>query len=81
MAAADDARRFDEIVAHLHDEDPGFTAAFHEERPPPARAWTWVGAVFCLAALLMLAFGGVKGAVLAVLPWLIGMGCVLKGRG
>ncbi|AGL17993.1 DUF3040 domain-containing protein [Actinoplanes sp. N902-109] len=72
---------FEDIVANLHREDPGFTAAFQEERRPPGRAPMVIGAVLCLIALAMLAFGGVKGAVLSVLPWLAGMVCVLKGRG
>jgi hypothetical protein len=81
VAESEDARRFDEIVARLHEEDPGFTAAFFEEARPPGRGWLIVGVVLCVVALVMLAFGGVKGAVLAVFPWLCGMACVLKGRG
>ncbi|WP_305783123.1 DUF3040 domain-containing protein [Symbioplanes lichenis] len=78
----DDARRFDDIVARLHHEDPGFTSAFQEEpHRKPGRTRMLIGIGFCLVALGMLAFGGVKGAVLAVLPWLVGMACVLKGQG
>ncbi|WP_067510414.1 DUF3040 domain-containing protein [Actinoplanes sp. TFC3] len=78
---ADDEPSFEKIVANLHREDPGFTAAFHEQRRPPGRVPLIIGVVLCLVALGMLAFGGVKGAVLSVLPWLAGMAFVLKGRG
>ncbi|GAA2503108.1 DUF3040 domain-containing protein [Winogradskya humida] len=82
MAAdPDDAKRFDDIVNNLHQEDPGFTSAFQPERRPPGRVPLLIGIALCLVALAMLSFGGVKGAVLSVFPWLIGMGFVLKGRG
>jgi hypothetical protein len=76
-----DSSSFEEIVANLHREDPGFTAAFQQERRPPGRTPLIIGVILCLVALGMLAFGGVKGAVLSVLPWLAGMVLVLKGRG
>ncbi|AGZ41763.1 hypothetical protein [Actinoplanes friuliensis] len=74
----DDAenRRFGDIAARLRDEGVG--------RPAPRRRRPWAliaGVVFVAAAILLLAFGGVKGAVLAIVPWLLGMACVLKGRG
>ncbi|MFI7599912.1 DUF3040 domain-containing protein [Actinoplanes sp. NPDC049681] len=81
MADPEETRRFDDIVAHLHEDDPGFTAAFHEPRRPPGRLPIIIGAVLCAVALALLMFGGAKGAVLAVLPWLAGMAFALKGRG
>jgi Protein of unknown function (DUF3040) len=80
-SSSDDNRSFDDIVRRLHAEDPGFTAAFHEPRKPPGRTPLIIGAVLCLGAILLLAFGGVTGAVLAVFPWLAGMAFALKGRG
>ena len=81
MADPEDNRRFEDIVARLHAEDPGFTSAFHEPRKPPGRVPLIIGVVLCLGAIALLAFGGVKGAVLAVIPWLAGMAFVLRGRG
>jgi len=81
VADPDDNRRFDDIVKRLHAEDPGFTAAFHEPRKPPGPVPLIIGAVLCLGAIALLAFGGVKGAVLAVIPWVLGMAFALKGRG
>ncbi|MEV4642116.1 DUF3040 domain-containing protein [Actinoplanes sp. NPDC049548] len=80
MADPDESHRFDDIVAHLHEDDPGFTAAFEETRTP-GRLPLAIGAVLCAGALALLMFGGVTGAVLAVLPWLAGMALALKGRG
>ncbi|MEV4708436.1 DUF3040 domain-containing protein [Actinoplanes sp. NPDC049316] len=77
----DENRRFDDIVRRLHAEDPGFTAAFHEPRRSAGRIRLVIGAVLCLGAILLLAFGGVTGAVLAVIPLLAGMAFALKGRG
>jgi hypothetical protein len=39
------------------------------------------GIALCLIAIGLILFGGVKGAVYAVLPWLLGMFCVVKSRG
>jgi hypothetical protein len=39
------------------------------------------GVVCCAAAAAVLLFGGVSGAVLAVLPWLAGMVLVVLSRG
>ncbi|MEV8504063.1 DUF3040 domain-containing protein [Actinoplanes sp. NPDC051475] len=81
MADPEETRRFDDIVAHLHEDDPGFTAAFHEPRRPPGRPPLVIGVILCAVALALLMFGGLAGALLAVLPWLAGMALALKGRG
>jgi hypothetical protein len=38
------------------------------------------GLALCVAAVLLIAFGGPKGAVIAVLPWLAGMIMVIRSR-
>jgi hypothetical protein len=73
MPDPEESRRFDEIVAHLRAE--GFRP---EHR---GRLLLTAGIVLCLTALGLILFGGVKGAVYAVLPWLVGMFCVVKSRG
>jgi hypothetical protein len=80
VADADEPRRFEEIVAPLRAEAP-----FAD--PPPQRsarrshAMLIAGVVCCAAAAAVLLFGGVSGAVLAVLPWFAGMVLVVLSRG
>jgi hypothetical protein len=71
--ADDEARRFEEIVAHLRDPPP--------DRPARRRRVLFVtGVICCLAAIAIMIFGGVEGTVLAVFPWLLGMILVVTGR-
>jgi hypothetical protein len=73
MPDPDESRRFEEIVSHLRDE---------ESRPKhPGRTLLIIGTVLCLCAVGLILFGGVKGAVYAVAPWLLGLFCVVKSRG
>jgi hypothetical protein len=64
---------FDEIVAPLREE------RFTERRP--RRGLFVAGVVCCLAAVAIFVFGGVEGAVIAVIPWIAGMLLVVAGRG
>ena len=73
MPDPEESRRFDEIVAHLRDEESG--------PKHPGRLLLIIGIALCLSAVALILFGGVKGAVYAVLPWLAGMFCVVRSRG
>ena len=63
----EEERRFAEIVAE-----------FRARRR--ARVVLLAGIALCLAAIALIAFGGVEGAVLAVIPWLAGLILVVRGR-
>jgi hypothetical protein len=63
----DEERRFAEIVAE-----------FRARRR--ARVVLLAGVALCLAAIALIAFGGVEGAVLAVIPWLVGIIMVVRSR-
>ncbi|MFG1607327.1 hypothetical protein [Actinoplanes sp. NPDC049265] len=63
---------FDEIVAHLREEQ--FTV-----RRPRRRLFI-AGVVCCLLAVAIFIFGGVEGAVIAIIPWIAGMLLVVAGR-
>ena len=63
----DEDRRFAEIVSELRGRRRG-------------RASLLAGITLCLIAGALIAFGGVKGAVLAVLPWLVGIILVVRSR-
>lgn len=63
---------FDDIVAGLQAETG---------RRRRRRTGLWIGVGLCATAAVMVAVGGPKLAVLAVLPWLAGMFLVVKSRG
>lgn len=63
----DEERRFAEIVAD-----------FRARRR--ARVVLLAGVALCLAAIALITFGGVQGAVLAVIPWLAGIIMVVRSR-
>lgn len=63
----DEERRFAEIVAD-----------FRARRR--ARVVLLAGVALCLAAIALITFGGVEGAVLAVIPWLAGIIMVVRSR-
>ena len=63
----DEERRFAEIVAD-----------FRARRR--ARVVQLTGVALCLAAIALITFGGVEGAVLAVIPWLAGIIMVVRSR-
>jgi MFS superfamily sulfate permease-like transporter len=80
MPDPDESRRFADIVSRLGAEDARFAT------PAQARARTrshrlfLAGLVLCLLAGGLIAFGGVKGAVLAAIPWILGIILVVRGR-
>lgn len=76
MPEDDEARRFEDIVADLRDEMQ--VSAPH--RPARRRKMLIAGILCCLVAIALISFGGIKGAVLAVIPWLAGMFLVVAGR-
>ena len=78
MPDKDESRRFEEIVAGLRQEDPRFAAG--APRRSRGRVSLAAGIALCAVAAGLVALGGVKGAVLAVLPWLIGLVLVFKSR-
>ncbi|WP_189079459.1 hypothetical protein [Mangrovihabitans endophyticus] len=45
-----------------------------------ARLRLVVGVALCLTAAALITFGGIKGAVIAVIPWLIGLVLVVRSR-
>ena len=63
----DEARRFQEIVAHLRVRRPG-------------RTTLRLGVALCLMAVALITFGGVEGAVIAVIPWILGLILVVRSR-
>jgi len=63
----DEERRFAEIVA-------GFRA---QRR---ARVVLLAGVALCLVAMALITFGGVEGAVLALIPWLAEIIMVVRSR-
>lgn len=67
MSHADDERQFAEIVAQLRSRTR-------------ARRVLIAGIVLCVVALLLITLGGVEGAVLAVLPWILGLILVIRGN-
>jgi len=64
-------RDFDEIVAGLQAD---------QRQRRRRRGTLFTGVFFVAVAIALLLAGGVKGAVYAILPWLIGMFLVIKGR-
>jgi hypothetical protein len=64
--------QFDDIVAGLQADT---------RRRRRRRTGLWLGVALCAVAAVLVAIGGPKGAVLAVIPWLIGMFLVVRARG
>ena len=74
----DEARAFDHIASQLRRDDPRFA----EENPPArrrrGRIMLLTGVALCAVAVLLIAVGGPGGAVIALLPWLVGMIVVIR---
>lgn len=67
MPDPDEERRFAEIVEQFRVERRG-------------RIILFLGVALCLGAVALIAFGGPKGAVLAVVPWLLGIVLAIRSR-
>jgi hypothetical protein len=80
MPDPDEARRFSDIVARLGAEDPRFATKAQARARARGRLLFAAGLVLCLLAGGLVAFGGVKGAVLAAIPWILGLVLVVQGR-
>ena len=80
MPDPDESRRFADIVSRLGAEDSRFATPAQTRAQARGRRIFWTGILLCLLAGSLIAFGGVKGAVLAVLPWFLGLVLVVRGR-
>ena len=80
MPDPDESRRFSDIVARLGAEDPRFATPAQARARARRRRLFVAGLLLCLVAGGLIAFGGVKGAVLAVIPWILGIILVVRGR-
>ena len=76
----DESRTFARIVSQLRREDPRFAADVSAARRRRSRILLLTGLALCAAAVLLVAFGGPKGAVIAVVPWLAGLVAVIRSR-
>jgi hypothetical protein len=76
----DESRAFARIVSQLRRDDPRFAAGESGARRRRGRILLLIGLALCAAAVLLIAFGGPKGAVIALLPWLAGMVAVIRSR-
>jgi hypothetical protein len=76
----DESRAFARIVSQLRRDDPRFVADEPAARHRRGRILLLIGLALCAAAVLLIAFGGPKGAVIALLPWLAGMVAVIRSR-
>jgi hypothetical protein len=72
-----ESRRFEEIVAGLR-KDPRF--ALPRRVPAADRVSLAIGVLLCVTAAALVAVGGVRGAILAVVPWVAGIILVLRSR-
>ena len=67
MPDRDDERQFAEIVGQLRSRQR-------------ARRVLAAGIALCVVALLLITLGGVKGAIFAVVPWILGLILVIRGN-
>ena len=80
MPDNDESRAFARIVSQLRREDPHFAAGESDSTKRRGRTLLLIGIVLCAAAILLIAFGGPKGAVIAIAPWLAGLIAVIRSR-
>ena len=69
-----ESRHFESIVERLQVSDP------HLGRRRRGRWSLAIGVTLCVAAVALIALGGVKGAVLAAGPWILGLVLVVRSR-
>jgi hypothetical protein len=77
---SDESRAFARIVSQLRREDPRFAAAGPAARRRHGQVLLAIGIALCLVAVLLIALGGPKGAIIALPPWLLGMIAVIRSR-
>ncbi len=80
MPENDESRAFARIVSQLRRDDPRFAADQPAGRRRRARVLLLIGLLLCAAAVSLIAFGGPKGAVIAILPWILGLVMVIRSR-
>ncbi|GAA3928589.1 DUF3040 domain-containing protein [Actinoplanes auranticolor] len=80
MPDNDESRAFARIVSQLRREDPRFAAGETGSGKRRGRTLLLIGIALCLTAVLLIAFGGPKGAVIAIAPWLAGLITVIRSR-
>jgi len=80
MSENDESRAFARIVAQLRREDPRFAPGAPAPGRRRARILLLTGLVLCALAVLLIAVGGPKGAVIAIAPWLAGLVAVIRSR-
>ncbi len=80
MSDNEESRAFARIVSQLRREDPGFAAETRAASARRSRILLIIGIVLCAVAVLLIAVGGPKGAVIALLPWLAGLIMVIRSR-
>ena len=80
MPDNDESRAFARIVSQLRSEDPRFAAPAPAAGRRRSRILLVAGLALCAVAVLLIAVGGPKGAVIALLPWLAGMVAVIRSR-
>jgi hypothetical protein len=75
VADPGEEERFEDIVERLQVSDPHFGENRRRGR------WTLiVGVALCVGAVALIALGGVEGAVLAFVPWIVGLVLVVRSR-
>lgn len=80
MSENDESRAFARIVAQLRREDSRFAADTRAPGKRRAQILLLIGIVLCAVAVLLIALGGPKGAVIAIAPWLAGLIAVIRSR-
>ncbi len=80
MPDPEESRRFADIVARLGADDARFATPAQARARARSRWMFLAGLALVLLAVALVAFGGVKGTVLAVLPWFLGLVLVVRGR-
>jgi hypothetical protein len=80
VSESDESRTFARIVSQLRRDDPRFAAGESGGHRRRARIMLLAGLTLCVAAVLLIALGGPKGAVIAFFPWLAGMIAVIRSR-
>ncbi len=80
MPDSDESRAFARIVSQLGRDDPRFATGGSAPGGRRGRILLLIGVALCAVAALLIAFGGPKGAVIAVLPWLAGLIVVIRSR-